>query len=135
MSNFKKKIAALGAAVVMSVSCMSVGASAASYSLRYTSGASSSDNVMSYTKVVTASSAGKITFKSTTFSVYITGAYVYIYCYNYSTNSSNVNSTGKYYLNYSGSTVPKSGKSVTVKGSLTNYSVSKTVKAKGTITA
>ncbi|MCD8095379.1 MAG: hypothetical protein LUE12_04550 [Ruminococcus sp.] len=30
MSNFKKKIAALGAAVVMSVSCMSVGASASS---------------------------------------------------------------------------------------------------------
>lgn len=129
----KKRIAAMGAAMVMAVSMMSVCASA--YTLRFTSGAPSSDNIMTANTTVTATSAGKITVKSTTFTVSVSGAYAKIECTSHSANTANVNSVSTYYLNYSGTTVPKSGTSVTVKGTLKNYSVSKSVSAKGTITA
>lgn len=46
-----------------------------------------------------------------------------------------MNSVGTYYMNYTGTAVPKAGTPVTVKGTLKNYVVSKTVSSKGTITA
>ena len=132
MTKMIKRIAAMGAAVMM-MSSMAIGASA--YTLRFTSGAPSKDNIMTATTTVKATSAGKITVKSTTFNVSVSGAYAKMKCTSHSANTANVNSVSTYYLNYSGTTVPKSGTSVTVKGTLENYSVSKTVSAKGTITA
>ena len=72
MKKIVKRIAAMGAAVMM-MSSMAIGASA--YTLRFTSGAPSSDNAITTTTTVMATSAGKITVKSTTFAVSVSGAY------------------------------------------------------------
>ena len=132
MKKIVKRIAAMGAAVMM-MSSMAIGASA--YTLRFTSGAPSKDNIMTATTTVKATSAGKITVKSTTFAVSVSGAYTQMKCTSHKTNESNVNSVGTYYMNYKGTAVPKVGTPVTVKATLKNYVVSKTVSSKGTITA
>ncbi len=133
MKKFKKKLAAIGAAMVMASSCFSIGASA--YSLRYTSGATSSDNVLSYTTSVKSTGAQKITVKSTTFTAYVAGAYVSTKSIstNFPTNTSTINSASTYYLVYTNANVPKENVLVSVKGTLTNYVVSKTVRASGSL--
>ncbi|MCD8095377.1 MAG: hypothetical protein LUE12_04540, partial [Ruminococcus sp.] len=108
----------LGAAVVMSVSCMSVGASAADWSLRYTTGATSSDNVTSQTlytyypsgtavvraKCNSLTSGAKITVKSST-DIYTTVTF----------SSATVSGKGK---KLSFSSTPSAGSKITHKVSI-----------------
>lgn len=84
---------------------------------------------------MTSTGVGKITINSSTFSTYITGAYCSAQCTNYATNTTNINSTGTYYLVYAGNTKPKSGVNVTVRITLVGYSASRSVAAIGSISA
>lgn len=68
MKKFGKKIAAMGAAVMMAVSMMSVNASAVNYknyALHYTPTAPSSDNVSSQTLTFTTTQSQKYTVSTT----------------------------------------------------------------------
>ena len=51
----------------------------------------------------------------------------------YPTNSSNVNSTGDYYLYYTSTYMPKKNNTINVRLELINYSTSKTVHSVGTL--
>ncbi|MCD7741157.1 MAG: hypothetical protein LUI06_03020 [Ruminococcus sp.] len=111
MNNFKKKIAALAAATVMAVSCMSMGASADSWSLRYTPGATSSDNALSC-KVYLAAGDKKITSIKESCTKYTTstdsyGNISYAKYSGYSLTSSGEKiSTGKFSTRYHYNTQP-----------------------------
>lgn len=129
----RKRIAALGAAMVMAVSMMSIGAGA--YNLHYSQGAPSSQNKITETTPLTASGVDRITVYSTTFNVYISGAYCYADCTNHSVASANINATSTYYLVYSGDSIPKSGVSVSVSTTLKNHVLSRYVMSSGSMTA
>lgn len=130
-----KRISTLVTAVVMAASAMSVTANAAEYSLRYTSGAPSSVNVLSRTISLKSSGADRITIDSDVFNTYISGAYILANCTNFTTNSANINSNTTYQLVYSGTTTPKANVSVIVSMELKNYTTSVSVNASGTINA
>lgn len=132
-TKMKKAIAVMGIAMVMSVCVSNMSASA--YEVRFTSGAPSDTNKMSFSETVKATAAGRITVNSTSFSTYINGAYIYVYCDNYSATPQNVNSVRKYYLDYIGGMIPQIREPVIVKGTLENYGLSRTVNGSGTISA
>lgn len=134
----KKAIAVMCIAIVMSVcvSNMSVSAAkSANYEVSFTSGAPSYINKMSFSKTVEATAAGRITVNSKSFSTYINGAYIYVYCDNYTATTQNVNSVHEYYLDYIGGMIPQINEPVIVNGTLENYGPSRTVDGSGTISA
>ena len=117
----------------MAVSMMSIGAGA--YNLHYSQGAPPSQNKITETTPLTASGVDRITVYSTTFNVYISGAYCYADCTSHSVASANINATTTYYLTYSGASIPKSGVSVSVSTTLINYVLSRYVMSSGSMTA
>ena len=133
MKKIVKRIAAMGAAVMM-MSSMAVGASAAqSYDLHYSSGAPNNYNVVGKTYNITATGASCITVTSSYFRSGVSGGYVSAKATNYSTNPISVNSTTTYYMYYEGNTIPKKNVQVKVKMNLVNYVSSKSLVARGTI--
>ena len=108
-------------------------AAGTSYSLSYANTAPTNTYNIGGTYVVISSGASKITVSSTTFSAHIQSAYMAAEGMNYATSSANINSTGKYYLIYSGTTTPKKNTRVTVDLELKKYEISKSVTAKGSL--
>ena len=131
MTNLMRRIIAMGAATVMAISVMSMGASA--YTLRYTSGAPDSENRITATTIMRSTGKSAITVNSTEFRTYISGAYAKATCTTHSAVSQNINSVGTYKLTYSGGVIPAKNVNVSVQTKLYNYTTSKSVNASGSI--
>lgn len=103
------------------------------YALAYEEGVPTSVTGVSRTYAVRATGGSRITVKSNRFDVDIVSAYIYARGVNYGTTPKIIDGTGTYYLNYTGTTVPKAGISVTVSMVLNEYVDSESVYASGTI--
>lgn len=103
------------------------------YECKYVSSAPSDVNRLSFSEVGKASGGDTVTIHSTSFYTYISGAYLNVTCSSRNSNSTNVVSTGDYYVKYSGDSVPKANVSVKMSGHLKEYASSLSVDAKGTI--
>lgn len=126
-----KRIASMGAAVMMMVSMSAMGASANSYNLHYTEGAPTKDICTSYNTYVSGvfGSVANVYVTSKTFSSLVPGAYV---------TATNVNSGKSVKITKSNTTYTIKA-NVTLRGAvlqnkyvLKNYSASKSASATGT---
>ena len=127
MRKMFKRFAAMGSAMVMAISVMSMGASA--YNLHYSQGAPSSDTKITDNRYIGGyfGQLNHVYIKSETFSRLLPGGYLHVVLKN-SSVARNISSTGKFTI---ATDLYLTGEMIHITYALNNYTTSKSISASG----